>query len=145
MSKLLIDTNIVLDLLAKREPFYDSAAQLFSLADKHKLKLTVSSLTFANTNYVLSRLKSSTEARNILRRFKILVRILSLNEKIIDLALNDDKFKDFEDGLHYYTAIENNQDIIITRDLKDFRESKLPVLTAEEYLTSIDKKNQKTT
>lgn len=139
MSKLLIDTNIVLDLLAKREPFYNGAAQIFSLADKHKLKLTVSSLTFANTNYVLTSLKSAKEARDILRRFKILVRVLSLNDKIMDLALNDDKFKDFEDGLQYYSAIENNQDMIITRDLKDFKESKLPVMTADEYLSSTDK------
>ncbi|MCG8323010.1 MAG: type II toxin-antitoxin system VapC family toxin, partial [Cytophagales bacterium] len=121
MSKLLIDTNIVLDLLAKRELFHESAAQIFSLADKNKLKLTVSSLTFANTNYVLTRLKTAREARDILRRFKILVRVLSLNDKIVDLALNDDDFGDFEDGLQYYTAIENNQDVLITRDLKDFK------------------------
>ena len=139
MSKLLIDTNIVLDLLAKREPFYKSAAQVFSLADKHKIKLTVSSLTFANTNYVLTRLKSAKEAREILRKFKILVKILSLNEKIVDLALNDEDFKDFEDGLQYYTAVENNQDIIITRDLRDFKHAKIPVMTAEEYLTSKEK------
>lgn len=139
MSKLLIDTNIVLDLLAKRDPFYKSAAQVFSLADKHKLKLTVSSLTFANTNYVLTRLKSAKEAREILRKFKILVKILSLNEKIVDLALNDEDFKDFEDGLQYYTAVENNQDFIITRDLRDFKQAKIPVMTAEEYLTSKEK------
>ncbi len=63
--------------------------------------------------------------------------MLSLNDKIVDLALNDDDFGDFEDGLQYYTAIENNQDIIITRDLKDFKEAKIPVMTAEEYLLSI--------
>ena len=139
MSKLLIDTNIVLDLLAKRELFHESAAQIFSLADKNKLKLTVSSLTFANTNYVLTRLKTAREARDILRKFKILVRVLSLNDKIVDLALNDDGFGDFEDGLQYYTAIENNQDVLITRDLKDFKAAKIPVMTAEEYLISIDK------
>ena len=139
MSKLLIDTNIVLDLLAKREPFYKSAAQVFSLADKHKIKLTVSSLTFANTNYVLTRLKSAKEAREILRKFKILIKILSLNEKIVDLALNDEDFKDFEDGLQYYTAVENNQDFIITRDLREFKQAKIPVMTAEEFLTSIEK------
>lgn len=138
MSKLLIDTNIVIDLLAKREPFFKSAAQIFSLADKHKIKLTVSSLTFANTNYVLSRMTSAKDARSILRRFKILVRVLPLNDKIIELALNDENFKDFEDGLQYYTAVENNQDMIITRDLKDFKESKFPVMTANEYLTSIN-------
>ena len=139
MSKLLIDTNIVLDLLAKRSPFYQSAAQIFTLADKNKINLTVSSLTFANTNYVLTQLKSAKEARDILRKFKILVRILSLNDKIIDLALNNESFKDFEDGLQYYSAIENNQDIIITRNLRDYKGAKIPVMTAEEYLTSTKK------
>ena len=138
MIKILIDTNIVIDLLAKREPFYKSAAQLFSLADKQKLELSISSLTFANTNYVLSRLKSTQEVREILRRFRVLIKVLQLNDKLIDLALNDNNFKDFEDGLQYYTAIENEQDIIITRDLKDFKESKIPVMTADEYLVSID-------
>ncbi len=136
MNQLLIDTNVVLDLLAKRTPFYESAALIFSLADKDKLKLSISSLTFANTNYVLSRLKSPIEAREILRRFRVLVKILSLSDKIIDLALNDSKFPDFEDGLQYYSAIENDQDIIITRDLKDFKKSRIPVMTPREYLTS---------
>ena len=137
MSRLLIDTNVVLDLLAKREPFYKSAAQIFSLADKNKLKLSISSLIFANTNYVLSRLKSTSQAIEVLRQFRVLVKILSLTDKIIYLALNDSKFKDFEDGLQYYSAIENNQDLIITRDLKDFKKSKIPVMTPEEYITSI--------
>jgi predicted nucleic acid-binding protein len=138
MRKILIDTNIVIDLLAKREPFYNSAAQIFSLADKRKLELSISALTFANTNYVLSRLKSSQETREILRRFRILVKVLSLNDKIIDLALNDNNFRDFEDGLQYYSAVENDQDIIITRDLQDYKESKIPVMAADEYLISIE-------
>lgn len=138
MSKILIDTNIVMDVLAKREPFYSSAAQLFSLADKQKLELSISSLTFANTNYISSRLKSTQEAREILRRFRVLINVLPLNDKLIDLALNDNNFEDFEDGLQYYTAVDNDQDIIITRDLKDFKKSKIPVMTADEYLVSID-------
>lgn len=136
MNNLLIDTNIILDLLAKRDPFYESAVQIFSLADKNKLTLGVSSLSFANTNYVLSKLKSKQEAREIIRKFKVLVNVLSLNDKIIELALNDSAFHDFEDGLQYYTAIENNQDYIITRDLKDFKSSKTPVMTAQEFLSS---------
>ena len=91
-----------------------------------------------NTNYVLSRLKSTQEAREILRRFRVLIKVLQLNDKLIDLALNDNNFKDFEDGLQYYTAIENEQDVIITRDLKGFKESKIPVMTADEYLVSIE-------
>lgn len=134
MSRLLIDTNIVIDLLSKRDKFYDEAADLFSRADKKELELSISSLTFANTNYILSKLKSEKEAREILRKFKVLVELLSLDDKITELALSDDNFRDFEDGLQYYSAIENQIDVIITRNKKDFKNSKIPVLTAKEFL-----------
>jgi len=134
MSRLLIDTNIVIDLLSKRDKFYDEAADLFSRADKKELELTISSLTFANTNYILTKLKTSKEAREILRKFKVLVELLSLDDKITELALSDDNFPDFEDGLQYYSAIENQIDIIITRNKKDFKNSKIPILTAKEFL-----------
>ena len=134
MSTLLIDTNIVIDLLAKREQFYNEAADLFSLADRKQVQLTVTSLTFANTNYILSKLKSAKEAREILRKFKVLVQLLALDDKITELALSDERFQDFEDGLQYYSAIENEVDIIITRNKKDFINSKIPVLTAKEFL-----------
>ena len=134
MSKLLIDTNIVIDLLAKRKEFYAEAAELFSKADKKELTLVISSLTFANTNYVLSKQKSPKEAREILRKFKVLVDILCLDDKIVELALSDDEFLDFEDGLQYYSALENEVDVILTRNKKDFKNSKIPVLTAKEYL-----------
>ncbi|SFB75866.1 Predicted nucleic acid-binding protein, contains PIN domain [Zunongwangia mangrovi] len=134
MTKILIDTNIVIDLLSKRKDFYDDAATLFSQADKKQLNLTISALTFANTNYILTKLKSAKEAREILRKFKVLVELLSLDDKITELALSDETFPDFEDGLQYYSAIENDIDIIITRNKKDFKNSKLPVLTAKEFL-----------
>lgn len=134
MTKLLIDTNIVIDLLAKRMDFYWEAAELFSKADKKKLTLAISSLSIANTNYVLSKLKSAKDAREILRKFKVLVEIVSLDDKIVELALSDEKFPDFEDGLQYYSALENKVDIILTRNKKDFKNSKIPVFTAKEYL-----------
>src|SRR5699024_6777133 len=134
MNKILIDTNIVIDLLAKRKDFYIDAADLFSQADKKELNLTISSLTFANTNYILTKLKSAKEAREILRKLKVLVELLNLDDKITELALSDVSFPDFEDGLQYYSAIENDVDVIITRNKKDFKNSKLPVLTAKEYL-----------
>lgn len=134
MKKLFIDTNIVIDLLAYREPFYEDAAKLFSLADKNKVKLSVSSLTFSDTNYILQKTNSASNAKEILRKFKILTIVLSLDDKIIDLALNDNGFSDFKDAIQYYSAIENNQDIIITRNLRDFKTSKLPVMTSSEFI-----------
>ena len=137
MTRILIDTNIVIDLLSKRVEFYKEAAELFSLADKNQIILSVSSLTFANTNYILSKHKTAKEAREILRKFKVLVEVISLDDRIIELALSNDLFPDFEDGLHYYSAIEKSVDVIITRNKKDFKNSKIPILTAKEYLTQI--------
>ena len=134
MRRILIDTNIVIDLLSKRDPFYEEAAELFSLADKGEIELIISSLTFANTNYILSKLKSAKQAKEILRKFKVLVEIAGLDDKIIELALSDDSFDDFEDGLQYYSAIENGSEVIITRNKKDFKNSEIPVLSAKEYL-----------
>ena len=137
MKKIFLDTNIVIDLLAKREPFYMSAAQLFSLADKKKLQLFVSALTFANINYILLKGRKPEEAKLILRKLKMLVNIISLDDKVVDLSLNDNDFKDFEDSLQYFSALENGIDIIVTRNLKDFQKSKIPVLTAGQFLQRI--------
>ncbi len=136
MKRLFIDTNIVIDLLSRREPFYDESANLFSLADKKVIELNTSSLTVTNTSYILLRQTDSKKAKEILRKLRLIVNILPLDDKIIGLALNDDSFSDFEDGLQYFTAIENDQDLIITRNLKDFKASKLPVMTAKQFLES---------
>ncbi|MEZ5070716.1 MAG: PIN domain-containing protein [Bacteroidales bacterium] len=137
MKRLLIDTNIVLDLLARREPFYRAAAEIFTLADQRKFKLTVSSLTFANTNYVLCKQRTEVEAREILRKFRTLVHVLPLNDKIVDLALNDSILEDFEDSLQYHTAVENHQHAIITRNVRDFRGVEYPVMNGDEFLSSL--------
>ncbi len=134
MKKLFIDTNIIIDLLSRREPFYDESAGLFSLADRKIIELNISALTIANTSYTLLRQTNSKKAKEILRKLKLIVEILPLDDKIIGVALNDDSFTDFEDRLQYFTAIENNQDLIITRNLKDFKASKLPVMTARQFL-----------
>jgi len=133
VDRILVDTNIVLDLLAKRPEFFTEAQELFTLSDKNKVALYVSSLTFANTYYILSQKMKLENVRKVLRKLKILVQILPMDDKIIDLALDSD-FRDFEDAIQYYTAIENDLNIIITRNLKDFKPAKIPVLTAKNYL-----------
>ena len=138
MKKLFIDTNIVIDLLSRREPFFEESASPFSLADKKVIELSVSSLTIANTSYTLLRQMDSNKTKAILRKLRLIVRILQLDDKIVGLALNDDTFSDFEDGLQHFSALENNQDIIITRNLKDFKNSKLPAMTAKQFLESIN-------
>lgn len=134
MKKVFVDTNIVIDLLARRKPYYEEAAILFSLADNKVIELSISSLTVANTSYTLFHQLNSTKTKSILRKLRLIVNILPLDDKIVGLALNDETFTDFEDALQYFTAIENKQNIIITRNLKDFKNSKLPVMTAPQFI-----------
>ena len=133
MEKVFVDTDIVLDLLGNREPFYSHSAQLFSEADKGKIRIHVSSLTFSNLNYILSRQYSVDQARKKLLKFKTLVTVLSVTGKVVELALSSD-FKDFEDGLQYFTAIENNLKTLLTRNLKDYKTADITVMTAEQFL-----------
>jgi len=135
MNKVFIDTDIALDLLSERMPHYFPAAQLFTLADQGKLSIYVSSLSFSNLHYLLSRLYSQAESRRILSTFKILVKVLAVDDKIIDLSLNS-VFKDFEDAIQYYTATENQVGILLTRNLKDYKAAQITVMTAEDYLLS---------
>ena len=138
MKKLFIDTNIVIDLLAQREPFYAESATLFTMADKKLLKLGVSSLTIANTHYILQQKMPANKAKRVLRKLKLIVDIYPLDDKIVSLALNDDLFTDFEDSLQYFTAMEYKQDVIITRNIKDYKKSQLPIHTPKEYLSLME-------
>ncbi len=128
----------MIDLLSRREPFFEEAAELFSLADKNQVELSVSSLTIANTSYALLRQLDSKKAKSVLRKLKLILKILPLDDKVIGLALNDDTFSDFEDGLQYFTAIEGDQELIITRNLKDFKNSKLPAMTPKQFIETIE-------
>jgi predicted nucleic acid-binding protein len=133
MDKVFIDTDIALDLLSQRNPHYTAAASLFTLSDKGKLAIYISSLSFSNLNYLLTTQYNATESRRILNSFKVLVRVLAVDDKIIDLALSS-TFADFEDAIQYFTAIEHGITILLTRNIKDYAQAKIAVLTAETYL-----------
>src|SRR2546428_10048119 len=113
MEKVFVDSDIILDLLSYREPFYTPSANLFSAADKGEIKLFVSSLSFANLNYILSRQFSTDQAKKKLLKFKTLVTVLAVTDKVVELSLSSD-FRDFEDALQYFTAIENNIKTLLT-------------------------------
>lgn len=135
-KKLFLDTNIILDFLGEREPFYIPSAQLATLADHKKVKLIVSPISFATVNYFLTKSEGISNAKEKLRKFKILCEIASINESIVEKALHSE-FEDFEDALHYFCALDSKCDIIITRNPKDFKHSLLPIMSAEEYLKSL--------
>lgn len=133
--RIFLDTNVILDLLGEREPFYLATAKLASLADNNLITLVASPISFTTVSYILSKFETSKVVREKLRKFKILCEICSLDEHIIEKGLNS-SFKDFEDSLQYFSAVSANCDIIITRNAKDFKSSLLPVMNVEEYLKS---------
>ena len=140
MSKqVFIDSDIILDLLCKREPFYTFAAEVFTLGDTKQIDLVTTSVVFANVFYILRKLLGIDKAKELLRKLRIIISVVSVDEKVVDLALNS-KFADFEDGLQYFTARENNIKIILTRNVIDYKEKELLIQTPEEYLKAINKK-----
>lgn len=138
IKRLFIDTNVMLDLLGERLPFYQPIAKIATMAEKGKLTMVVSPISFATVSYFLSKFESSEIAKEKLRKFTIITEICSLNEQTIEKGLNS-SIKDFEDVLQYFSATESECDVIITRNGKDFKESLLPVMTADEFLSSLKK------
>lgn len=134
MKKIFVDTDVCLDLLSGRMPHNKFAEILFTKADKGELKIFISALSFANIDYVLRSQYSTKHSRQLLARFKTLVNVLAIDSNTIDLALTSD-FNDFEDAIQYSCAIENNIETIITRNLKDYKKSKINVMTAEIFLS----------
>lgn len=136
MIKVFVDTDVCIDLLSGREPLNKSAEVLFSLADKAKIKIYVSSLSFSNIDYVLRSQYSATHSRQIIGKFKTLVNVLSVDSKTIDLAIASN-FADFEDAIQYSCAIENNLATLITRNVKDYKKASIQVLTPETFLATL--------
>ena len=137
--RLFIDTNIMLDLLGERLPFYESIAKIATLADRGEVNMIVSSLSYSTVFYILSKYESKAKVREKLRKFKIISEIAGVDETIIEKGLNS-SFVDFEDSLQYFCALKTECNVLLTRNQKDFKESVILVMSANEYLMSISKK-----
>ena len=140
MSKrIFIDTNVMLDLLGERQPFYESIAKIASLGEKEVITLVVSPISYATVHYFISKFENSKKALEKLRKFNVISEICSLDAQTIEKGLNS-SFKDFEDALQYFSATESGCELIITRNGKDFKKSLLPVMSPDEFLNSLVKK-----
>lgn len=136
MTRLFLDTNIVIDLLDKREPYYKDAVRLFSMAYYKQVELVVAPITYTTASYLL-RQHGPELVRNLLANFRQLSHVATTDERVIDDSIAS-SFTDFEDAVQYYTALKAKADIIVTRNGKDFVHSSIPVMTAAEYLATID-------
>lgn len=135
-KKIFVDSDIVLDVLCKRDPYYEYAAKVFSLADMKKLTVYTTSLVVANVYYILRKAIGIEKSKEALRKLRLLVKIISVEEREVDLALNS-SFSDFEDALHYYTAVKHGMETLLTRNIKDYKEKDLIIQTPEQFIKGI--------
>lgn len=133
MMKVFIDTNILIDFLAAREPFAEEAMALFQLADNDEIELMVSDLTIINTVYILRRMHYGlSEIYDSLDNIRPLLTITSMGATVVDRCLQH-RSDDFEDEMQYFSAIDANADYIITRNKKDFDFGDSAVMTPQEF------------
>jgi predicted nucleic acid-binding protein len=134
MTDLFIDTDVIIDFLIDRKPFSREAAIIFTLIEQKKLKGFSSSLTFSNLYYVLRKIESHNKVISKLDSLSKMVGILKVEEQTIKNALASG-FPDFEDSIQYFSAVESKKiDVIITRNIRDFKKSEIPVMTPGDFL-----------
>ena len=126
----------MLDLITGRAPFGNEAASLFAIMDQELIIGCASTLSFSNLYYILRKFASHQKVINQLDTLEKLLEIQEVNGSIIRTALKS-KFKDFEDAIQYQCAVSNPDiSVIITRNIKDYRYSELPVMSPETFLAS---------
>lgn len=134
MKNLFLDTNVVIDYLANRQPFSLDAAKLFQLAEEGKVKLYISALSYNNVHYILRQSLTNNATIKILDDLSEMSEIADVTKLTIKKALKSE-FKDFEDAIQYYSALNLNKiDCIVTRNAKDFKKSNLALMTPLEAL-----------
>lgn len=135
MKRIFIDTNVMIDLLARRAPFYEEAKLIFSLVDIGRYTAVIAPISFSTAAYLLGRKLSFEELSKQLRDFSSIVEIANIDERIVRKSLSvSSQFHDIEDAMQHYAAIQADCNCIITRNIKDFIHSDIPVYTPKEFL-----------
>ncbi len=133
MTRIYLDSDVLLDFLYQREPFFNAAVQVIALLEKGKVQGTISTLILWNVAYLLEKEFGRKEGRRKLRILRSLVHLVAIDEKIIDEALNSD-MKDFEDAVQYHAALGKKLPFFLTRNKKDYPRGSISLLTCEEFL-----------
>jgi len=136
VKAVLCDINFILDIFLERKPFYASAAQIFAMIEAKHLKGYLCANSFPTLYYILAKELKRDKAMRVLEKVRIVFRVATVNEKVIDLSLASD-FKDFEDAVQCYSAVLAKVDCLITRNKADYITDILSIMTPEEFLAAV--------
>jgi len=135
--KVLVDTNVVLDVLLDRHPFAKAAARVFALVEESRIEGFLCATTVTTVDYLLGQALSPREARAALQRLLDLFEIAPVNRPVLEQALGSD-VSDFEDAVIEQSARVVSADAIATRNLKDFKKSSVTAMDPPELLSVVD-------
>ena len=142
--KVLIDTNIIMDYLSNRQPFFDMADKVINLcSDDNKVQSYLAAHTITNIFYLLRKHFSIDRRRELILDLFEAFHIVSIDEEKLFNALRNKEFKDFEDCLQVECTKSIKADYIITRDAKDFANSEITFLTPEEFCSKFEENHFK--
>ena len=134
--KVLIDTNIILDVLCKRPDFYEDSAKIFKLREVKKISGVISALSIPNIMYILRKELDADKTREILDSLMLIFSVADLKADDLKKAA-DMRFKDYEDAIQSACATRIKANYIVTRNIKDFSESKVTAIKPAELLDRI--------
>ena len=136
-DKLFIDSDVVIDFLTDREPFANPSSEIFELNERGRLKLHLSATSINNIYYITRKYIGHKETLKVIEDLTETTEIVVTTKKEIIQALKNN-FKDFEDSIQYSTALRiKGLEAIITRNVKDYKNSEIAVFTPENYLKTI--------
>ena len=129
--KVLIDTNIILDVPCKRPAFYEDSAKIFKLCEVKKISGVISALSIPNIVYILRKELDADKTREILDSLMLIFSVADLKADDLKKAA-DMRFKDYEDAIQSACATRIKANYIVTRNIKDFSESKVTAIKPAE-------------
>ncbi len=132
-NKIYVDSDVILDVLLERYPHFEKSQKILALIEKCVFRGFTSSLILANCFYIIENNFSKIRAANAIRKIRSLFDILPFSNKEIGESLSSN-IEDFEDGIQYFIASNNNVGTIITRNIKDYKNLDCEVFTPFEFL-----------
>jgi len=135
--RVIVDTNVVLDVLLARSPFVKPAASVFALVEQSKIEGALCATTLTTVDYLLSQSLPLVQARQIIRDLLQLFEIAPVNRSVLERAL-DSRVEDFEDAVLEQAGRLSGAEAIITRNTKDFRKSSIKALDPTEFLSALE-------
>lgn len=135
--RLFVDTNLILDVIAERDPFYASAARIWSMCETGVCEGFVSAISFNNVFYIVRRARNADVARKALVLMRDVFKSVAPDEQILNQAIDSD-IRDFEDAIQFFSAQRVATDYLLTRNVTDFPKTHQPILAPDEFLVLMD-------